>query len=464
MNRREKRIVKEKIKKNRRKKKIKLLGFLILIIIIIIISIGAGWGYMKYTLSKISVDKGTVVKGKDNEKVKPVQDDKNDELEVGQSRYKPLSDSERLYKYNAAKDDERYVNILILGVDGRHGEEEQYNTNSDTMMLASYDTEAKNVNIISIPRDTKVAIDTLIPKINSAFPSGGASKAMEVSGNLFDTKIDYYVKVNYSGFGAFIDKIGGIDVEITTDMHYEDQSQDLYINFNAGETVWLDGRRAEEFVRWRQNNDGSGDGKGDMGRIERQHMFINKVINKLKSPVIVTKLKGIIDVIPKCIETNMSVDEIIDYAWDFAKLGRENIKMFTLQGDYDYIYTPSQGKDICYYLIDSNKITDILNLFHSKDYIDKKHMRIEVDNCTDKKGLAADFGKFIRTEGYGNIELLDGEKREDTKIVFYGADEKTIEILKQEFRITNVEINPNKSQDYDVKVLLGRDHDYIYKR
>jgi LCP family protein required for cell wall assembly len=462
MNRRERRILREKLEKKKRKKKIKLIGFLLLIVIII--SVGVGFKYIKHTLSKISVDNIPAEKGKDNEEVKQIDDDKQNELEIGESRYKPLTDKERLYKYDSVKDDQRYVNILILGVDGRHGEAMQYATNSDTMMLASYDTTAEIMNIISIPRDTKVAIDTSIPKINSAFPSGGAEKAMKVVGNLFDTKVDYYVKVNYSGFRAFIDKIGGVDVEITTDMHYEDESQDLYINFNAGETVWLDGKRAEEFVRWRQNNDGSGDGKGDMGRIERQHMFINKVINKLKSPAIVTKLKGIIDIIPKCIETNMSVDEIIDYAWDFATLGRENIKMLTLQGEYDYIYTPSQGKDICYYLINKNKITDILNLFHSKDYIDKTHMRVEVDNCTDKKGLAADFGKFIRTEGYENIELLDGEKREETKMVFYGVDEETIAILKQEFRIDNVEINPYKSEHYDVKVLLGKDHDYIYIR
>ncbi len=39
---------------------------------------------------------------------------------------------------------------------------------------------------------------------------------------------------------------------IEQDMNYDDPGQDLHIHFNKGETVHLDGKKAEEFFRWRK--------------------------------------------------------------------------------------------------------------------------------------------------------------------------------------------------------------------
>jgi anionic cell wall polymer biosynthesis LytR-Cps2A-Psr (LCP) family protein len=71
-------------------------------------------------------------------------------------------------------------------------------------------------------------------------------------------------------------------MEISSNMNYDDDSQNLHIHFEKGETVHLDGEKAEEFFRWRKNNNGTGLAEGDLGRIENQHMFIEKVIDKLK--------------------------------------------------------------------------------------------------------------------------------------------------------------------------------------
>ena len=63
---------------------------------------------------------------------------------------------------------------------------------------------------------------------------------------------------------------------IERDMDYDDDAQDLHINFKAGETVHLDGKKAEEFFRWRKNNDGTGFADGDLGRIRNQQAFIER--------------------------------------------------------------------------------------------------------------------------------------------------------------------------------------------
>ena len=65
----------------------------------------------------------------------------------------------------------------------------------------------------------------------------------------------------------------------------------------------LDGQKAEEFFRWRQNNDGTGLADGDLGRIKNQQKFIAAVIKKCTNPLIVTDVPNIL----KAIKENSSI-------------------------------------------------------------------------------------------------------------------------------------------------------------
>ena len=123
--------------------------------------------------------------------------------------------------------------------------------------------------------------------------------------DLLGIQINYTVKIDYNAFRQFIDAIGGIEMEIERDMYYDDPSQDLHISFKGGTVEHLDGKKAEEFFRWRKNNDGTGLATGDIGRIENQHKFIQKVVEKCTGPSIVLKVPDIINAIGSNIQTNM---------------------------------------------------------------------------------------------------------------------------------------------------------------
>ena len=63
------------------------------------------------------------------------------------------------------------VNILILGGD-------KVNKNTDTIMLVNYNPKTAKINLLSIPRDTKVKVKgSSLPKINSAYPAGGMQQS-----------------------------------------------------------------------------------------------------------------------------------------------------------------------------------------------------------------------------------------------------------------------------------------------
>ena len=127
-------------------------------------------------------------------------------------------------------------------------------------------------------------------KINAAYVKGGDEKTKSVVQNLLGITVNYIVKIDYAAFRGFIDAIGVVDMEIERDMKYDDDGQNLHIDFKGGTVAHLNGQKAEEFFRWRKNNDGTGFANGDLDRIENQHKFLQKVVDKCKKPSILFKL------------------------------------------------------------------------------------------------------------------------------------------------------------------------------
>lgn len=370
-----------------------------------------------------------------------------------------LSKNSQLNNLNATnketeiqEEDKTSINILALGVDigtpGSKSEKDPKRT--DTMMLLNYNAENKELRVISIPRDTLIKINGKNAKINAAHAVGGTLGAIEAVEKLLDVQIDYYGKVNYEGFRALIDSIGGVDVKIDNNMNYDDPAQDLHIHFKKGENVHLDGKKAEEFFRWRKNNDGTGLLEGDIGRIDNQHYFISQVINKIKSPWIIPRVPSILMTLPKYCETNMEPDEIIKYGYAFMKASK--IEMITLKGDDKYI------KGISYFIYDEKYNKEILNELHGTN-IEGKNIKIKILNCTNIQGLASNYREFLKSKGYSNIFIGNGEPINETKILINNnLNNGEIQGIKQEFKINIVEILGDNEKKFDIIVMLGKNY------
>jgi polyisoprenyl-teichoic acid--peptidoglycan teichoic acid transferase len=181
--------------------------------------------------------------------------------------------------FEAFKDKNR-VNILMIGVnDGM----------TDTLMLGSYDLDAKHVDVISIPRDTYYprsdANSAAERKINSIY---GVKKAVgtatAVSEVLDGMPINYYIVVDYKVVKKVVNSMGGVPMNITFHMHYNDpyDTPPLHIDIPEGYQV-LDGDTAVEFLRFRHSNSGSGYPsypEGDIGRIKAQQEFVKSAFRQ----------------------------------------------------------------------------------------------------------------------------------------------------------------------------------------
>jgi len=352
------------------------------------------------------------------------------------------------------------VNILLLGMD--IGDPSQVDNQSikrtDTIIVANYNPQNKKMHLVSIPRDTLINVNDKNAKINSLYAIGGYPKIKSEVEKLLSVNINYIVKIDYNAFREIIDAIGGIEMKIDRNMIYDDEGQNLHINFKAGETITLDGKKAEEFFRWRKNNDGSGFANGDLDRIENQQKFISKVIEKCTSPFIMFRVPKIMSALGDNIETNMSSFEVLNYGLKFSSIKKENTIMVTasgtpkmINGESFLIFDKSANKDILSSLVSSVSSKNL------PENISKDDIRIKILNATKINGLAAKEEKELNSMGYKKIDTGNTELS-DKSVILSNNDDK-LQVILQDLNIKNTDRKENKTEynDYDVIIILGKD-------
>lgn len=353
------------------------------------------------------------------------------------------------------------VNILVLGMD--IGDPKQVDNQSikrtDTTMVLNYNPANNKLTVVSIPRDTLINVNDRNVKINAAYAIGGYPKIKAETESLLNIKINYLVKIDYNAFREIIDALGGIEMKIERNMIYDDEGQNLHINFKAGETLNLDGKKAEEFFRWRKNNDGSGFANGDLDRIENQQKFISKVVDKFTSPFIIFRIPGIMSALGDNIETNMSPFKVISYGLKFMNLKKENMTMSiaagtpkTINGESFLVFDKNQNKDII------SSLSSAAVSKNSSVNISKDDIKIKLLNGTKINGLAAKAMQQLKNAGYSKIDTGNTEVTEKSIILYSDSDK--LKIVNQDLNIKNDDKKDTRTEykDYDVIIILGKDY------
>ncbi len=241
--------------------------------------------------------------------------------------------------------------LLVMGVDMPPlGSKEAYRSvRTDTMMLVKVDTTHKKVNIVSLPRDSKVFIPGHgIDKLNAAFTFGGPELAVATVEQSMGIDVDNYLVVNLSGVKEVVDALGGVDVYVEKPMHYKDYTAKLFINLEPG-LHHMDGTQAEGYLRFRH------DALGDIGRIRRQQQFISAVSNKLKDPATILRIKPLLEAANRFTLTDLPPQDLIGLAVFGKDLTRKDYQVATLPGH------PSMSSQVSYWVIDPQAAEQVLN-------------------------------------------------------------------------------------------------------
>ena len=243
---------------------------------------------------------------------------------------------------------ERRVNVVVMGV---------ANGLADSIMLCSFDPMDRDLDVVSIPRDTYVERKghktSASNKINSSYGRGGADSVVDSVVALTGVPVHYYVKVDYKAVKAIVDAIGGIKVTVPQDMNYDDPVDGLHIHFKEGQVV-SKGEDIIKLLRYRKNNKGGGYKEGDLGRVKMQQEIVKLGIEKVLKGNVVSNFLKLQGPIKEYVETNMSPKQMMFYITKAQKIKKESISFRTIPGRADSI------NHLSFYVVNKEKMKELL--------------------------------------------------------------------------------------------------------
>lgn len=221
--------------------------------------------------------------------------------------------------------------MVLMGSDTRSGETQQ---RSDSLMVARIDPVKKKIQLISIPRDSRVDIPGHgTTKINAAAAYGGPTLVIKTVKELTGLPISHYVNINFRGFRDVVDAIGGVWVNVDRDI-YDTQASAFgkkYATLKKGYQK-LDGAHALTFARTRHFY-----AAGDYQRMKNQQTLIKAIAKQALSMSSVFRASAIIDAVADNLDTDMTPAQLADLALQFKGMDSKSIESATAPSAPKYI-------------------------------------------------------------------------------------------------------------------------------
>jgi LCP family protein required for cell wall assembly len=384
------------------------------------------------------------------------------------------------------------INIAFFGL---RGGTDQCPLCTDTIMVFTVDPVSKTAGMISVPRDTFVAIPGCgdcqglvggFGRINQAWtfgaglkmPGGGPGEAMRAVSQLLGVPIQYYVQVDFDTFVQFVDLIHGIDV-------YNDENLFLQklgggkdgIRITCCGMRHLGGVAALAYARCRDASQGCTD--GDVGRAKRQQKVIlgirEKVLDPRFFPQLMASAPQLYNTFSAGIHTNMSLEDAVKLAALVSGIPLESIRQgvindtmltpgnVTLGGQAAAIYMPVPDKirELRDEIFSSSGPTTPLATGDPKALMQADAARITVVNDSYTAGLDSRTASFLQAQG---MQVIGGAAAtgplNQTVVVIYSPKLYALRYLIQLGMISSssqILFKPDPSQPTDLEIRLGND-------
>jgi len=203
--------------------------------------------------------------------------------------------------------------VLLLGSDDDSKfVPERLNTQS--MILLRVDPQARQATMLSIPRDLWVPIPNAgYGKISTAYQIGGAQASIATVESNFKLHVDDYVWIGLNGLVNLINKLGGVNLQVTNpvmddfypaDLDPAGNPYDYYRVAVLPGATHMDGVHALQYVRSRH-----GDARGDFARSERQQQLL-LAVKAGAAHVTVADLPALASAFSGEIKTSIDIDRL----------------------------------------------------------------------------------------------------------------------------------------------------------
>ena len=225
------------------------------------------------------------------------------------------------------QDAKNIICLYISGIDTRGSE--IINTRSDVNIIATINTDTKQMLLVSTPRDyfVPLSISNGVPDKLTHAGIYGIDVSMDTLGMLYDISLDKYFRVNFAGFIKIIDALGGIDID--SDAAFT-ASMDQEYSFTKGMNH-MNGAAALAYSRERYAFQ-----EGDRARGRHQMQVISAVIQKAMSSEMLSHYTEVLNGIEGCFDTNFSYDRIAELVRQQLEDGGSwNIVSYSVDGTGD---------------------------------------------------------------------------------------------------------------------------------
>lgn len=241
--------------------------------------------------------------------------------------------------------------MLLMGDDRRPGE---VRARSDTLILARIDPQKKKIQLISIPRDSRVTIPgySAPQKINAAAAWGGPALAIKTVKQLTGVPISHFLTVDFKGLRTIVDAMGGVWIDVPEKIDGRVKNDKWN---NANRLIQpgyqkLDGWHALTFVRVRHQF-----ADGDFSRMRNQQTFIKAMVKQGLSLSSVIKAPKIIAAVSDNLTTDLSVAQLVDLVAQFKGMKDADLEAATVPASNAFI------NGVSYVIIDEPKLAAMIS-------------------------------------------------------------------------------------------------------
>ena len=248
---------------------------------------------------------------------------------------------------------------------------------SDVNIIGVVNNETKQILLVSTPRDYYVPLSVSKGKKDKLTHAGlyGVDCSENALEELYNVDINYYVKLNFSGFQGIINEIGGIDVD--SEMAFTSETEEGTYHFTQG-INHLNGEEALGFARSRNFKE------GDRQRGRNQMQVIKATISKLETPSTLKNYSGIMDTMDGFFQTDMTTEDIGYLVQSTLQDGNWEVLTYSVGGNDSTETCYSTGSQELYVMLPNDEDveygTTIINRILSGEKLTQDEINVYLNN------------------------------------------------------------------------------------
>jgi polyisoprenyl-teichoic acid--peptidoglycan teichoic acid transferase len=353
----------------------------------------------------------------------------------------------------------RPMNILIMGIEPVQGtvdgSPESFAGKSDTMLMVRLTPDDKAIRVLSIPRDTMIAIpEKGLTKVSDANAQGGPVLAARVvSRTLSNAPIDRYMRISTSGLRQLVDQLGGVEVFVPKPMAYEGRANSSVSLVSGWQT--LNGEQAELFARYREP------GLGDLERVQRQQALMKALLQRLNSPTVVPRLPHLTRIMRKYFDTNLKIEEMMALVNFSINQDRDKFQMAVLPGGFSRF-----SQDPNSYWLNMNGQQSLLNDYVgvnvpglNSDARPVSKLKIAIQNASNQPQLTQKVINYLKQKGFTSVYAASDwpDTQSQTQIIVQRGKREVGVDLQQIIGLGQIEVSAIGDLESDLTIRIGKD-------